>query len=497
MKKSFLLLASLAFLPLVSCDQKTATEPPKPNETEVERRVQERLAEEHRAEQERKLQEKEQSLTERAQTLAERERDVEHKRAEAEAERARLEAAQVAAREAQRAGPQTDSPRPVAQAATGQTYELFYRQLDNDGDWIETDRYGYVWRPTVALHQAGWRPYADGYWASTEDGWMWVSNERFGWATYHYGRWAQLSGLGWVWVPGDEWAPAWVSWRHGDVYVGWAPLPPAARFNHGTGFSANVESEFGIGPASYVFVETVNFCAPLVRDVFIAQTQNIAIINQTTNVTNITYNNKTIINRGPRVDLVAARARQPVKHLKIEKINAAQSGAAVVNGDRLQVAAPEMKNAGVPVAPPRVAQRMNDVQLENEAVRAGQQAENAAQKAARQQEEAARKMQELAAQQKEKDKADEHALQEQQARKAHEVEEAARHQAALERHRMEEEQKLAQEQAREAEKQLHKQQENMRKNPKNPPAVQPQAPAREPGRNKHKGQPDDPKPQEQ
>src|SRR2546423_9736807 len=30
-------------------------------------------------------------------------------------------------------------------------------------------------------------------------------------------------------VPGDEWAPAWVSWRSSKDYVGWAPLPPEAR----------------------------------------------------------------------------------------------------------------------------------------------------------------------------------------------------------------------------------------------------------------------------
>lgn len=32
--------------------------------------------------------------------------------------------------------------------------------------------------------------------------------------------------LGWIWVRGEEWAPAWVDWRRGSDYVGWAPLPP-------------------------------------------------------------------------------------------------------------------------------------------------------------------------------------------------------------------------------------------------------------------------------
>ena len=48
----------------------------------------------------------------------------------------------------------------------------------------------------------------------------------WGWVVYHYGRWAFEPGIGWFWVPGEEWAPAWVNWRYGDEYVGWAPLPP-------------------------------------------------------------------------------------------------------------------------------------------------------------------------------------------------------------------------------------------------------------------------------
>ncbi|MCE2694183.1 MAG: hypothetical protein LW645_07940 [Verrucomicrobiaceae bacterium] len=47
---------------------------------------------------------------------------------------------------------------------------------------------------------------------------------------YHYGRWANVERHGWIWVPGTEWGPGWVSWRHSPRYVGWAPLPPEALF---------------------------------------------------------------------------------------------------------------------------------------------------------------------------------------------------------------------------------------------------------------------------
>ena len=38
---------------------------------------------------------------------------------------------------------------------------------------------------------------------------------------------------GWLWIPGTEWAPAWVAWRSDDGddgYVGWAPLPPESSW---------------------------------------------------------------------------------------------------------------------------------------------------------------------------------------------------------------------------------------------------------------------------
>src|SRR5262249_44832394 len=36
---------------------------------------------------------------------------------------------------------------------------------------------------------------------------------------------------GWVWIPGAEWGPAWVSWEQTDQYVGWAPLAPGGTWN--------------------------------------------------------------------------------------------------------------------------------------------------------------------------------------------------------------------------------------------------------------------------
>jgi hypothetical protein len=104
------------------------------------------------------------------------------------------------------------------------TYESFHGPLSAHGEWVSVGEYGSVWRPSHVV--SGWRPYWSGQWQWTDNGWYWQSEEPWGWATYHYGRWVFDPVYGWVWVPGYDWAPAWVSWRYGDVAVGWAPLPP-------------------------------------------------------------------------------------------------------------------------------------------------------------------------------------------------------------------------------------------------------------------------------
>lgn len=104
----------------------------------------------------------------------------------------------------------------------------FYDHLAVYGDWTWIDAYGWVWSPWDV--GPAWRPYTRGHWVHTFDGWTWVSDWNWGWAPFHYGRWLLDDVHGWVWIPGTEWAPAWVAWRYGAGTVGWAPLPPHARW---------------------------------------------------------------------------------------------------------------------------------------------------------------------------------------------------------------------------------------------------------------------------
>lgn len=130
-------------------------------------------------------------------------------------------------------GPAPSGPAVTEVAPADGSDQPFYDDLAPHGRWVYVTGPGWVWSPHGV--QAGWRPYQLGRWVFTDHGWTWASDEQWGWAVYHYGRWHQDTSYGWVWVPGTEWGPAWVAWHEGGGYVGWAPLPWQVRFRAGVG----------------------------------------------------------------------------------------------------------------------------------------------------------------------------------------------------------------------------------------------------------------------
>src|ERR1043166_4196324 len=115
---------------------------------------------------------------------------------------------------------EVDVPPPVAEREPAyvviRTEDDFYQPLSPYGQWVIIGSYGRCWRPTRV--DSDWRPYCNGHWLRTDAGCSWCSDEPWGWATYHYGRWDYSSQYGWYWVPERQWAPAWVSWHEGGGY---------------------------------------------------------------------------------------------------------------------------------------------------------------------------------------------------------------------------------------------------------------------------------------
>lgn len=207
-----------------------------------------------------------------------------------------------------------------AQVQSEVSFDFFYDSLAPYGEWIEIADYGSAWRPLDV--DEDWAPYTDGYWAFTDAGWTWVSYEDFGGIVYHYGRWVRVEDEGWCWVPDYEWAPAWVSWRQNDDYVGWAPLPPEARWSPSIGISIWVDREYDIGPGFYNFCRVRDFGAPVLRPVIVNRVENVTIIRRTVNITNITYNTTyvggpVIYNGGPTYATINQRSSRRIPALKL------------------------------------------------------------------------------------------------------------------------------------------------------------------------------------
>ncbi|MBC8128093.1 MAG: hypothetical protein H8M99_13210 [Gloeobacteraceae cyanobacterium ES-bin-144] len=225
-------------------------------------------------------------------------------------------------------------------------YGMFYDSLSSYGSWFESPTYGYVWQPIV-VRDSSWRPYTRGRWVCTDSGWTWISEEPFGWATYHYGRWTLLRGRGWVWVPGSEWAPSWVSWRSSGTRIGWAPLPPETLAYRNNRWDSSVDVTFGIGALWFNFVETRNFSNPIYRHC-LPYSQNNIYIDQTVNITNIYVQNRRVICGGPVYRDVCRQIGRPVPYYRLDMDHRGRPGRDSMSmqprfdGDRLRVSAPNM-----------------------------------------------------------------------------------------------------------------------------------------------------------
>lgn len=217
----------------------------------------------------------------------------------------------------------------------------FYTELAPYGTWIDVPGYGHCWRPTVAVRNHGWRPYADGgRWLWTDNGWYWYSDYSWGWAPFHYGRWTTHGHYGWVWVPDVHWGPAWVSWRSSSSYYGWAPLPPSARWA-GYGFrhhshSVGVSFEFGLSDFHYVYLPYNRFYDRRPSRYYITSHRAREIHRETTVVNNYVTVNNTIVNRGIGYDRVAAANRDGIRRVSLRPTSEAPRA-----GLRREVLAPD------------------------------------------------------------------------------------------------------------------------------------------------------------
>ncbi len=202
----------------------------------------------------------------------------------------------------------------------------FYDELGPYGQWVQTPEYGTVWIPNA---EPGFQPYStNGRWVVTEYGNTWVSDYTWGWGPFHYGRWYQDRYRGWAWIPGNDWGPAWVSWRSGGGYYGWAPLGP--------GFNVTVNI-----PANYwTFVPQVYITSPRLFSYCVPRPRVINIYQNTTIINNVYRVNNRAYSYGPRREEIEYVTRQRVPVYKIE--NAGRPGRATFRDNTVGFYQPDL-----------------------------------------------------------------------------------------------------------------------------------------------------------
>jgi hypothetical protein len=210
----------------------------------------------------------------------------------------------------------------------------FYEALSPYGTWTQDADYGWVWTPAVVRTDRTWRPYLNsGHWVWTDQGWFWQSDYSWGWAPFHYGRWSYRNG--WVWIPDHVWSPAWVDWRYNRDYVGWAPLPPDARFDPGFGFSYrdrrlgfNANFDFGLGANYFAFVPASTFVDVDLRRHLIPHDRVRDIYVNTRAENNYSISGNRIVNAGVPIDNINRATRREIRAARI-------ADAQVRSGDRV------------------------------------------------------------------------------------------------------------------------------------------------------------------
>lgn len=208
--------------------------------------------------------------------------------------------------------------------------QSFYDELSPYGTWIQDSQYGYVWRPDV--EQSDFRPYySNGRWVMTEYGNTWVSDYDWGWAPFHYGRWVYNRYSQWVWIPDTVWGPAWVSWRSGGGYYGWAPMGPGM----------NININFNIPDLWWVFVPQRNIYYNNFPRYY--SRRNVTIIHNTTIINNVYSRNNRNYYTGPRADDIRRSTRQAVPVYSIDR--SSRPGRSSISGSRVEIYRPSARSS--------------------------------------------------------------------------------------------------------------------------------------------------------
>lgn len=219
------------------------------------------------------------------------------------------------------------------------TVGLFYDALRPYGEWIWMQPYGLCWYPYNM--PIDWQPYTDGQWIYTDCGWTWFSDLPWGWACFHYGTWDYDDTYGWLWCPRTIWAPAWVVWRCGDGWIGWAPCSSRLRWRAGLGFELRGVDLDDIYPRNrFCFVDIDHFADENLSRRILPFARSVTAFNETKASVDLNIERGRIFNTLPVQETLVKRLGHPIQEVKL------------VDSDTITFRRPPVKENQIPVFRP-------------------------------------------------------------------------------------------------------------------------------------------------
>lgn len=228
-----------------------------------------------------------------------------------------------------------NAPKKTKAQGISVSFQIFYDNLSPHGVWVNDAAYGYIWIPNAG---AGFFPYAtNGYWLYTNYGWTWVSYYPWGWAPFHYGRWYLDPFYGYVWIPGNEWGPGWVTWRYSAGYYGWAPIGPDVSL------SFAYSSGYNVPYNQWRFVSSRDMGRKNISNYYVNKSRNSVILPKSNPINNSRTDaaNNVTYNPGPAVAEVEKSSRKKINPVPVKE---SDTPGQQLSKEQLQLYKPTVEN---------------------------------------------------------------------------------------------------------------------------------------------------------
>jgi hypothetical protein len=157
-------------------------------------------------------------------------------------------------------------------------------------------------------------------------------------------------------MPGTVWAPAWVAWRYSEEWIGWAPLPPEARWDVAVGLRFGGSQR--IAPSEWCFVDRRGLLDRHLRDQIAPLAGNVTLLERTREATRYAARAGRPLDVGPDVGAVERMIGRSVPRMRVVDLRSPMGGRPVLGASgAIGFFRPSLRPAEPADRPPRAPQR--------------------------------------------------------------------------------------------------------------------------------------------